>query len=116
MGGNRGGLWRWNKRIYNNFMQTKLVWDETKRQSNLIKHGLDFADAADVLDARYRLDVDVVRGSELRTQSFAYVMGVLRVLTVVHTARMEDIRIISFRPASQKESEDYYEWIANTMH
>lgn len=48
--------------------------------------------------------------------SSSYVMGVLRVLTVVHTARMEDIRIISFRPASQKESEDYYEWIANTMH
>lgn len=33
-------------------MKTQLIWDETKRQSNLIKHGLDFADAMEVLDAR----------------------------------------------------------------
>jgi uncharacterized DUF497 family protein len=26
-------------------MKNKLIWDETKRQTNLQKHGLDFADA-----------------------------------------------------------------------
>ena len=27
----------------------KVVWDEAKRRANLKKHGLDFADAAQVL-------------------------------------------------------------------
>ena len=55
-------------------MQTRLTWDETKRRSNLRKHGLDFADAGEVLDSRYRLDVSQTRDSELRVQSFAYGM------------------------------------------
>lgn len=97
-------------------MKTQLIWDETKRQSNLIKHGLDFADAMEVLDARYRLDIDIMRGSELRTQSFAYVMGILRVLTVVHTRREDAVRIISFRRASTKEREDYYAWTEYHSH
>ncbi|MDB5940242.1 MAG: hypothetical protein JWP77_2606, partial [Polaromonas sp.] len=41
-------------------METKLEWDEAKRYSNLIKHGLDFADAGEVLDSRFRLDIEVV--------------------------------------------------------
>ena len=45
-------------------MQNKLVWDEAKRKANLIKHGLDFADAADVLDSLYRLDIQAVRHAE----------------------------------------------------
>ena len=92
-------------------MQPTLVWDEPKRIANLAKHGLDFCDAPEVLQSRYRLDV--VRSGELRTQSFAYVMNVLRVLTVVHTDREGSARIISFRPASQKETEVYYEWISS---
>jgi uncharacterized DUF497 family protein len=39
-------------------------------------------------------------------------MGRLAVLTVVHVQRREEQRIISFRPASQEESEVYYEWLA----
>lgn len=38
-------------------MDAKLSWDETKRQINLRKHGLDFALAGAVLDSRYRLDI-----------------------------------------------------------
>ncbi len=55
-------------------METRLSWDEAKRQSNLRKHGLDFADAGAVLDSRYRLDVTVVRNGEVRVQSFSYVL------------------------------------------
>ncbi len=47
-------------------MNTKLTWDENKRQSNLQKHGLDFANAESVLNSRYRLDVRVTRGEEER--------------------------------------------------
>ena len=56
-------------------MDTKLSWDETKRQINLRKHGLDFALAGVVLDSRYRLDIPVVRGTEPRTLSMSYAMG-----------------------------------------
>ena len=80
---------------------THILWDDGKRQANLDKHGLDFTDAVMVLESPYRLDVESVRGGEQRTQSFAYVFDVLAVLTVVHVAR--DVRIVSFRPASEEE-------------
>ena len=93
-------------------MQTRLTWDETKRRSNLRKHGLDFADAGEVLESRYRLDLSQTRHAELRMQSFAYVMKRLAVLTAVHTERDGSARVISFRFASQLESENFYEWIS----
>jgi uncharacterized protein len=83
-------------------MQTKLIWDEAKRMANLAKHGLDFADACDVLDSAYRLDVPVVRNGEARTQSFSYVLDLER-----------STRVISYRKASTQERLDYYEWIGS---
>ena len=92
-------------------MNTRLVWDVSKCESNLDKHGLDFIDAVMVLESPYRLDVGSVRSGEMRTQSFAYVFDVLTVLTVVHVARAETLRIISFRPASIDERSAYHEWL-----
>ena len=92
-------------------MQAKLIWDETKRSLNLVKHGLDIADAPQVLDSRYRLDVATVRGGEARVQSISYALGFLAVLTVVHTPRGTATRIISFRRASSKEREVYDAWL-----
>lgn len=97
-------------------MKAKLIWDEAKRKENLVKHGLDFANAGDVLASTYRLDVAVVRNGERRTQSFSYVFDRLCVLTVVHTDRDSMIRVISYRAASEKETESYYEWIASEQH
>lgn len=97
-------------------METRLIWDETKRQANLTKHELDFADAAEVLDSRYRLDVPVVRQGEARIQSFSYALGFLAVLTVVHAEREGATRIISFRRASEKEWEKYDGWLENQQH
>lgn len=94
-------------------MDNKLIWDESKRETNLKKHGLDFADANEVLESHYRFDIDIVRNGELRTQSISYAMGFLAVLTVVHTERDDSIRIISFRHASTDERENYYEWLKN---
>jgi uncharacterized protein len=92
-------------------MKNRLIWDEAKRFSNLAKHGLDFRQAETVLESNYRLDFVSVRGNEARMQSFAYAFDYLAVLTVVHTQRGDAIRIISFRAASEQESEIYYEWI-----
>lgn len=93
-------------------MKLRLEWDESKRSANLAKHGLDFADAALVLKSRYRWDVPVIRKHEERTLSFSYVMNRLAVLTVVHADRSGVVRIISFRPASELETEAYYDWLA----
>ena len=46
-----------------------LIWDEPKRQANPAKHGLDFSQANEVLDSRYRLDIPIIREGEHRTQS-----------------------------------------------
>ena len=92
-------------------MSTPILWDDTKRQANLDKHGLDFADAPMVLESPYRLDVGSVRGGEPRMQSFAYVFDVLAVLTVVHVARDDALRIVSFRPASDEERSAYHGWL-----
>jgi len=88
-----------------------ILWDEAKRQANLDKHGLDFVDAVMVLESPYRLDVESVRSGERRIQSFAYVFDVLAVLTVVHTAREDALRIVSFRPASEEERSAYHDWL-----
>ena len=94
-------------------MKTNLVWDEVKRSKNIQKHGFDFTDASEVMDSRYRMDVPVVRGGEARIQSFSYALGFLAVLTVVHTERDGATRVISFRPASNKEREVYDVWLEN---
>ena len=87
-----------------------MKWDEAKRQKNLKKHGLDFTNANYVLKSPLRLDVEVFRNNETRTQSFAYVFDYLAVLTVVHIESRK--RIISFRRASREEREVYHEWLA----
>ena len=92
-------------------MDRKLIWDEAKRQRNLVNHGLDFADASEVLDSRYRLDIAALRGGEWRVQSISYALGFLAVLTVVHTEREGATRVISFRHASHEEREAYDAWL-----
>lgn len=52
-----------------------------------------------------------MRGGEPRLQSFAYVFDVLAVLTVVHVARNDELRIVSFRPASEEERSAYHDWL-----
>ena len=70
-----------------------IVYDPRKRASNLEKHGLDFEDAAEVLD-----------GPEL-TETRYVTIGLLRdrVVVVVWTPRGDDQRIISMRPANEQE-------------
>ena len=93
-------------------MVTRLIWDEAKRKANLANHGLDFADAVWVLESRYRLDILSVRDGEARMQSLSYVVDRLAVLSLVHLPREDAARIVSFRHASERESETYHEWIA----
>ena len=85
-----------------------MIWDESKRRSNLAMHGLDFRDAGEVVDSRYRLDIAAVHGGEVRMQSISYALGFLAVL---HTERDGATRVISFRHASNEEREVYDGWL-----
>jgi len=87
-----------------------MIWDETKRLTNLEKHYLDFADAGLVLSNRYRLEFESIQNEEVRRQTFAYVAEVLTVLTVIWLPG-EKRRVISFRRAHENEREAYHAWL-----
>ena len=94
-------------------MELQITWDQAKRQSNYSKHGLDFVHSREVLQSNYCLSVLVQMKGEDRIISYAYAMNHLCVLTLVHTNRHDQIRIISFRKANQKEADFYFAWLAN---
>lgn len=77
-------------------------WDEAKRQHNLRKHGIDFAEAAafDWLTAHIEPDNRQDYGEE-RLGAFGHLHGRLYVLTF--TRRDGRVRIISLRKANKRE-------------
>lgn len=83
------------------------VWDETKRKSNLEKHGLDFNDAHLVYDDPEKLTYDSSRANEHRLLDLAFAIVKGRLLALIYTERGNDVRIISFRSASREEREQY---------
>lgn len=84
-----------------------LEWDETKRWSNLDKHGLDFRDAGCLLDGRMRIDAPASFAAETRTVTVGIVHDVF--VTLVWTRRGSSRRIISFRRARHEERRAYQE-------
>lgn len=77
-----------------------IVWDEPKRQTNLAKHGLDFADLDETF-FRASLVVPVKKSrhmaiGRLQDGTIAVVFAVLGT---------EGISLVSMRPASRKERE-----------
>jgi uncharacterized DUF497 family protein len=82
-------------------------WDETKRLSNILKHGIDFADAIEVLEGDFAEAEDLRRPYGERR---FLVTGELRgeLIRLVFTWRGERRRIISVRRARQNERRAYY--------
>ena len=79
----------------------KIVWDETKRQANIEKHGLDFA----LLSQDFFLDA-IIRPVKLGRYS---AMGRLNdgTITVIFLRLgVEGLSVISMRPASRKERKE----------
>lgn len=84
-----------------------LVWDEAKRKSNLEKHGLDFKDAHLVCDNPDKCTYESTRKDERRLLDLAFAMVNGRLLALIYSPRGEDVRVISFRPASREERKQY---------
>ncbi|MGA3135130.1 MAG: BrnT family toxin [Terracidiphilus sp.] len=83
------------------------VWDEAKRKSNLKKHGLDFRDAHLVYNNPDKCTYDSSRADERRLLDIAVAVIRGRLLALIYTERGDDVRVISFRPASREEREQY---------
>jgi len=83
------------------------VWDETKRLSNLKKHGLDFRDAHLVYDDPNKCTYDASRYDEYRLMDVALLVIRGRLLTLVYMEIRDDVRVISFRNASREERKAY---------
>ena len=90
----------------------RFEWDENKRQTNLKKHGIDFAEVWQVFENDIATDID----SKLdygETRYFYF--GSLRkmVVAISHTEDDETIRLISVRKAEKYEEQIYFNAIRN---
>ena len=83
------------------------IWDEDKREANLIRHGFDFADAYLVYENPAKVTLESPRRGEARTLDMAFVEIAGAVLALVYTNRDNQIRVISFRRASRGERRRY---------
>jgi uncharacterized DUF497 family protein len=83
------------------------IWDENKRQSNLKKHGLDFADAEKVFAGPLVLFEDNRHDYD---EQRMIAIGLLEdlVVLIVHVESDEHIRIISMRKADHHETDIFY--------
>jgi hypothetical protein len=81
-------------------------WDPRKAATNLTRHGIDFADAAAVLQDELAV---TVRDDDHDEQRFVTIgqdaLG--RVLVVVYSWPGEEPRLISARPATPRERRQY---------
>ena len=83
-------------------------WDSSKAASNLEKHGIDFADAATVLEDEFALTREDDEHAEERFVTIGSdALG--RLLIVVYTWRDDELRLISARPANRYERRQYEE-------
>jgi uncharacterized DUF497 family protein len=84
-----------------------IEWDTRKAAANLQKHGIDFADAATVLEDERGVTVP----DELSLDEARYLtvgMDALgRVLVVAYTWRTDTLRLISARRATPRERRQY---------
>ena len=87
-------------------------WDETKRSANLRKHGIDFRDAPKIFRG-FTLTAEDDRESYGERRFLT--LGLLedQVVSVAHTERGEDIRIISIRKATKHEARFYLSQITD---
>jgi uncharacterized DUF497 family protein len=81
-------------------------WDSGKAESNVVRHGIDFADASTVLyDDKALTSLDEYVFEERYVTIGADALG--RVLVVVYTWRGDNVRIISARKATARERAQY---------
>jgi uncharacterized protein len=88
------------------------TWSETKRAANLKAHGLDFVDAPRVFEGlTYTFEDDRFAYGEQRFVTLGLLAGIP--VSIVHTESDHEIRVISFRQATRRETQIYFDAIQN---
>jgi hypothetical protein len=93
----------------------RFEWDPAKAESNLRKHSVTFDEAVTVFKDSLAFIFDDEAHSEEEHREIIIGMSALRrMILVCFVERMEDIvRIISARPATRQEIQDYEENVQN---
>jgi uncharacterized protein len=90
----------------------EFIWSETKRAVNLKTHGLDFIDAPRVFEGvTYTFEDDRFSYGEQRFVTLGLLAGVP--VSIAHTEDDSEIRIISFRKATKRETNIYFTKVQN---
>lgn len=87
-------------------MILRFEWDESKRTSNLAKHGVDFVRAQLLFDGRAVVTAPSPRADEDRFATTGQIDG--RFYTAVWTWRGDAIRLISARRARHEEEDRHH--------
>lgn len=88
----------------------EFTWSKTKRAANLKAHGLDFVDAPRVFEGlTFTFEDDRFSYGEQRFVTLGLLAGTP--VSIVHTETEHEIRIISFRKATQREAQIYFDQI-----
>jgi len=85
----------------------EVIWDPLKAETNLQKHGVHFSDAEVVLYDPLALSME---DNDAIGEDRYVAVGkdaTNRILVVIYTYRGENIRLISARSATRKETQNY---------
>ena len=85
----------------------EFTWSERKRSLNLKQHGIDFLDAVAVFEGlTFTYEDDRFSYREQRFVTLGLLAGVP--VSIVHTETEHEIRIISFRQATRRETQFFF--------
>jgi len=88
----------------------RFTWSERKRSINLKEHGLDFVDAPRVFEGlTYTYEDERFAYGEQRFVTLGLLAGVP--VSVAHTEADDEIRVISFRKATARESRLFFDQV-----
>ena len=89
-----------------------IAWDESKRRSNVQRHGIDFAELAAAFDFPMLTREDpCMDHGEQRLLSLAWFNG--RVVFMVWIERYDSVRLISCRYGTKHETKAYFQAVEN---
>ena len=85
-------------------------WDDSKNESNIKKHGIDFSDAVQMFDYPLLTCIDKRKDyKEERWVGIGILKGIIAVIVYTEDDINEVIRVISVRKAKSYESKRYKE-------
>jgi len=96
--------------FYMHILSMQFIWHETKRKTNLKKHGFDFAVAEQVFSGPTATIEDEGPHSGEQRFNTTGLLGI-RVVVVTHTETESEIRIISMREAEKHEIKEFFSYL-----